>query len=318
MEQLILHVGVQKTGTSLIQSSMRKLRPHLRDNAVAYIDRKAMLKIDDRMSWAAYGKGPEDRRSNFIADLRGIAKKERKRASGKATVVVSNETLIGTVAPEFGNPYWPKAEASVRDVIEALEPTRTKVLVYIRRQDRLMESQYMQRIHLGGTRKFAKFYEMVGGDDRINYLELIESIRRVPTVDEIVVTPFEIIGAGARRFVQDFLEKLDCGVDQLIKELPEVTQSNPSYTAPAYDVARKINRYLKTTAQVDEARAFLRKMFPVGEYPRAKLLSEKQRKNLIEMYRPVNEKLFAEYLPDYPVDSYGSPEATERLAAWLK
>ena len=319
MKRLILHVGVPKTGTSLIQRTMRQLRPELRSSGIAYIDRKAMHRLRDRPSWAAYATGPKENRPRFLSDLRDVVKRERLRALPKArAVVMSNESMIGRIAPEFGDPYWPRATAALTDVVTALKPSSTRVVMYIRRQDRLIESLYMQRIHLGGSLNWTKFHRAVCGDDRVRYQDLVQAIAEVPTVEKISVAPFELIGAGGGRFVTHFMESLDLGIEALVADRDDPKPSNPSYTQPAYELAMKINKRLETPAQRELTRKYLRELFPADEYPKAQLLTNEQRSELIEIYRPANEKFFAEYLSEFPVDSYSSPEATSRLGSWLR
>lgn len=318
MKRLILHVGVPKTGTSLIQRTMRQLRPELRSSGIAYIDRKAMHQLPDRTSWAAYGTGPEGNRHRFLSDLRAVVKRERLRALPKArAVVMSNESMIGRIAPEFGDPYWPRATAALTDVVTALKPASTSVIMYIRRQDRLIESVFMQRIHLGGTLNWKQFHRKVCSDDRVRYQDLVQAVADVPTVEKISVAPFELIGAGGGPFMTHFMQSLDLGIEGMITD-QQLGPSNPSYTQPAYELAKKINKHLETPAQRELTRKYLRKLYPADKYPRAQLLTEEQRSELIEIYRPTNETFFAEYLPEFPVDSYSSPEATSRLGAWLK
>jgi len=317
MKRLILHVGVPNTGSSLIQLAMRQLRTELRHSGVAYIDRKTMNRLKHFSGWSAYHKAIPENRNNFVKEMRSTVKREVRHTFGRRAVVVSNETLIGSSAPNFGDPYWPLATAALTDVIDAIRPESTTVLMYVRRQDRLIESQYMQRIHLGKTRRWEKFYSRVCLDDRVRYQDVIDSIKAVPTVDEIKVSPFEIIGAGPEAFARYFLRSLDLNLEHLSSELGELRRSNPSYTQPAYEIALRINKHLETRAQKEATRTYLKALFPVGEYPKAQLLAKEERLELIERYRPLNEKFFATHMPDFPVDSYSSVEATQRLASWL-
>ncbi|MDP6931909.1 MAG: hypothetical protein QGG40_03295, partial [Myxococcota bacterium] len=47
VKQLVLHIGVHKTGTSTVQVGMREARPALREHGVAYIDRHQMRAMSD-------------------------------------------------------------------------------------------------------------------------------------------------------------------------------------------------------------------------------------------------------------------------------
>ena len=70
----------------------------------------------------------------------------------------------------------------IGEVIAALSPRRTDVLVYVRRQDRLLESMYMQQIHLGKSLTWEDFFANAGGDDRVRYRDLMEVIEGLPVM----------------------------------------------------------------------------------------------------------------------------------------
>ena len=318
MKRLILHVGVPKTGTSLIQRAMRRLREPLRSNGVTYFGRQAMNRLEYIKDWAAYPRSRPEYRAHFRRELRSAVAKKRRRILGRGPVIMSNESMIGSPAPGFGDPFWPRATAALSDIIEALEPRSTTVLLYTRRQDRFIESIYMQRIHLGSSRPWEPFFNHVCVDDRVRYQDVIDSILAVPTIDEVKVSPFEIIGAGAMPYVRYFLESLDAGIEHLLPHVGNLRQSNPSYTKPAYEMALQVNKTLETVEEKREMRRHLKKLYPVGEHPKPELLTDEQRASLIELYRPANEKLFATHMPEFPLDGYSTAGGTTRLAGWLE
>lgn len=316
IKHLVLHVGVPKTGTSLIQRSLRKLRPQLRERGIAYVDRKQIHRLAHRRSWGAYATGPPEDKGAFASELKSVTRSEMRQTAGKTkTVVISNESLIGRVAPEFGDPYWPRAVDGVGEVIAALRPKRTDILLYTRRQDRLLESQYMQQIHLGKSLRWDRFIAGAGKDDRVRYRDLVEVLGGLPTVESIDIRPFEIIGAGAAPFVADFLASFDLA--HLVSHIENFGKSNPSYTQPAWEAALLMNPHLRTPEQRDDTRKFLKQLFPPDEYPPAQLMTDEQRMELLDIYAPANESFFRDFLPGYPVDSYATPEGVDKLRTFL-
>lgn len=317
IKHLVLHVGVPKTGTSLLQRSLLEIRPQLRRRGIAYVERWQMYRLKHRKSWGAYATGPAAGKSAFAAELRRVVKYEMLRAGGRPrTVLLSNESMIGRVWPNFGDPYWPRAADGVGEVIGALAPKRTEVVIYVRRQDRLLESMYMQQIHLGRKLQWDRFIENAGRDDRIRYRDLLEVVANVPTVENIRIRPFEIIGGGAVPFVADFLA--DFGVEDLISFITNFDRNNASYTQPALEAALQVNPHLRTQEERRNMMEFLKEMFPPEDYPKAALLTKQERRRILEIYNSANQALFRDYLPGYPVDSYLSQKATRRLGATLE
>lgn len=313
IKHLVLHVGVPKTGTSLIQRSLRTLRPQLRERGIAYVDRQQIQQLDHRMSWGGDARGPAAGKPAFARELKTVVRSEVRLAAGRSqTVLISNESMIGRAEPGFGDPYWPRAAEGIGEVIAALSPRRTEILMYVRRQDRLLESMYMQQIHLGKALAWEEFFANVGGDDRVRYRDLMEVIAGLPTVASTRVRPFEIIEAGAPSFVADFLSYF--GAEDLVPLLTNFTPSNPSYTQPAWEAALEMNPHLRTEEQITATRKFLRELFPPGDYPRAALMTDDERSRLLEIYAPANQSFFRDFLPGYPADSYLTEEATKRLA----
>ncbi|MCP3976697.1 MAG: hypothetical protein GY720_19600, partial [bacterium] len=83
IKHLVLHVGVPKTGTSLIQRSLRQLRPLLRQRGIAYVDRRQIHRLEHRKSWGAYATGPESGKSLFASELEAVVKSEKSKVQGR-------------------------------------------------------------------------------------------------------------------------------------------------------------------------------------------------------------------------------------------
>jgi len=314
IEQLILHIGVQKTGSSLIQRSMRSARKRIRSAGVGYVDRRAFLDMPDMWAWAAYGRQSFSNEA-FREQLSEAVRVEMGKTAGSGDrVLISNESIVGRLQPDYQNPFWGRAAASVGELIEVLQPRTTSVVVYVRRQDRLLESVYMQRIHTGHTTTWEEFRDLTCRDLRVGYTRLIESLESVSGVDEIQVRPFEIIAGGGRLFVADFLEMAGLGGIRVPKGNDP---SNQSYTAPAWEAAMVMNQYVESAEDAKAVRRFLGRLFPASDYPKAILLSDEERGELLEMYREENRDLFTRYLPQFPADSYSTDELPSEITDFL-
>jgi len=313
VDQLILHIGVPKTGSSLIQKSLRALRQPLRDHGIAYIDRKAFLAMGDYRAWAAYDRSAYSK-EKFSDELAGAVEAARKKvARGGRTLLISNESISGRLSPDYGDPFWPRAGESIAELVSVIKPERTRVIVYVRRQDRLLESLYMQRMHLGYQTRWEHFRDKVCRDDRVRYTQLLALVGAAPSVQSLRVRPFETIQAGAAAFTADFLDEL--GLGELVYELEPKTlaTTNPSYTQPAWEAALALNPLLSAPDQPNKVRKFLTDLFPPGEYPPAQLLTDEERLAMLTRYRDENEALFTRYLPEFPRDTYSTLEGTKLL-----
>jgi len=331
--EITLHIGVHKTATTLIQRSLKTLRSQLAAQGVAYVDRGEMSLLPALHGWRAFrdptapvpelrpqmpafGVHRPDLAAAFTDELRALAARrcaEVASSSGDSLrhLLMSNETLVGSEAPDFGAVYRPRAVAALGHVLEALEPTRTHLVLYVRRQDTLIESQYMQRIHDGEVHDFADFAARATADTFIQYQDLADRLRRIDAVVTVRVRPFEAVAAGPARFVADLLRPFDLDLDLTVLNK---RRANPSYTAPALVAALAINPLLEGTEQLRATRKFLRRTFPASRYPPPQLFTDRERRRVLEMYAAANRAFFERELPDAPVDSYADDEATARLS----
>ena len=315
IEHLTLHVGVPKTGSSLIQRSLRSTRMALRARGIAYLDRREFLAMPDYRAWAAYDRSSYSKDAFFAQLESAVSKEQRRTMHGGRRVVISNESIPGRLQPDYPNPFWPRAAHSIEELLRVLEPEKTSIVAYVRRQDRLLESLYMQRIHTGHTTAWEEFQEITMRDLRVDFNTLLQTMGSVSGVDEIRVRPFEVIGAGGAAFVADFLGLAGLGG---ISAPSEDGASNPSYTAPAWEAAMVINRHIDDPRDVQAVREFLNRLFPPGDYPKASLLTDSERETLLDLYADANLTLFETYMEDFPADSYSNPAATDELGAFLR
>jgi hypothetical protein len=316
---LTLHIGLQKTGTTLIQRSLRKLRPVLRNHGIIYIDRSDINGLNSLRGWVAFNKTKPELRPAFIRELGELVSEKIEQASGVSPVrhvLISNEALVGFNSPNYRLPFRPKAELAILEFMEALAPEDTRLVLYVRRQDRLIESAYMQRIHAGRAFTFEEYLARIDDGPIIDFENLVERLEKLPTVTKVTTRPFEFIGAGNVPFVADFLDAAGLP-DVDLSPIADLPRSNPSYTGPAYQCALTINRHVSGRNQRAQVRKFLKDLFPVGEYPSAVLFQEAERQACLDTYREVNESFFRRRHPELPPDVYSTPEATEYLARHL-
>lgn len=322
--RLVLHAGIHKTGTTTLQVALKQLLPQLRERGVALVTIEMMKKLTHERSWAARRTRNRLEAPLFQHELRNLVAAEMaevEAASGAPTqqVLISNERLVGARMPSEGDAplFRPVAEASIGEVIKALSPQEVHLALYTRRQDRLIESCYLWEIQKGlshGVRdQFPYLDEPV-----LRYYDLARRIHAIPAVDSMRVRPFELIGAGSLLYLDDFLVNLGLNGQLDMTEFEDHPSANRSYSSKALAIALKINADLETKHERDATRRFLKRVFPVGDYPGAQILTDEERARVIDLYAADNEQMFMTFMPDLPMDSYSTPAATKKLGSVLR
>jgi len=147
VEELILHIGFHKTGTTAIQELCYRNREKLLNKIGIYYPDTYGFPGHYVYSFALNGYFPqwiptELRKSEneLLFDL----KKEIENAKPKR-ILISAEDFIGI-------PF------KLRKVVEFLNPSRIKILCYIRRQDRMIESLYNEHVkYIDSINFFTRF-----------------------------------------------------------------------------------------------------------------------------------------------------------------
>lgn len=159
VDRLILHVGMPKTGTSIIQSHLQQNRDVLRDKGVFYPvtispDPGLYRTFESHhlLFYALAGQHPFDRFSpeRFLARARRTGERY-----GMRTMLLSAENLWWmptlSVREECFDPqvYWRDKVRYLKRVAEFFSPFEVTVVIYLRRQDHWVESWYNQQIKNG-------------------------------------------------------------------------------------------------------------------------------------------------------------------------
>jgi hypothetical protein len=304
--------------------SLKKLRPQLHKRGVALITIEMMKKLPHERSWAARRTRNRLEAPLFQHELRNLVEKEMalvEAATGQPTrqVLISNERLVGARMPSEGDApkFRPVAEASITEVMKALSPGEVHLAMYTRRQDRLIESCYLWEIQKGLSHGVRDQFPYID-EPILRYYDLAKRLKAIEGVDSMRVRPFEIISGESLLYLDDFLSNVGLQGELDLSAFDSEPSANRSYSGKALDIALKANSALDTKDERDKMRKFLKRTFPVGEYPSANILSEEQRSKLIELYADDNEQLFMTFMPDLPMDAYSTPAGTKKLASVLR
>ncbi|MFC8800916.1 hypothetical protein ACFT2C_24560 [Promicromonospora sp. NPDC057138] len=282
MEHLVLHAGAAKTGTTLVQKALNA-------NRDAFASRGYTVLVRHDFETATGGAHAHWRRQGAgISNVRVGFQRLRDQLE-QENLVLSHEDLFATVASFRTGPIYGPAPEVLRIAQEEFRPERTTLLFYVRRQDRFVESAYLQLVRMGSTLTFEEFMEPVT-EERLRWDVLVDQMRdALPDGAEIRIKYFESIkDLKARGFVRDFFAATGVGV---VPKFPFNTQSvNRGYS----DIALQLALFGNALLEKDDSRKlrhFLDDNFSNLTHPAPRLLTPEQRDELLTALLPSNKAL---------------------------
>ena len=158
MIDLFIHIGAPKTGTTAIQQYLTRHRRALLEYGTLYPEAGKLNTGHHRIGAAIFAeRGSRLRggdRDEVLAEAVAAIRAEIA-ASGARRVIVSSEYLWGE-----------QPIADVRRLLDGFVDCRLHVVAYLRRQDLLAQSLYMQAVKGGATRSFDDWYAKDSGSAR--------------------------------------------------------------------------------------------------------------------------------------------------------
>ncbi|MBD8870868.1 hypothetical protein [Nocardioides donggukensis] len=141
----LLHIGPQKTGSTAVQSALNRERAALLEHGWVYPGRRGrpVHAAAAGLGFSAPHGGPAPRMEDWDELLAEI------REAGERGVVISHEA--------FGR----ATDEQARRVVEELGGSRPHVIAVARRYDRLLPSQWQQRVKVGDQRTYDEWLRVV-------------------------------------------------------------------------------------------------------------------------------------------------------------
>lgn len=323
IERLVLHVGMHRAGSTLVQRTLAANRQWLRGDGVAFIDHDSMRLLPGHRGWMNRRGAIPSAAGDFDRQLASLVHDEMsavERATGSPSrsVFLSSEGMIGARVTNYTDRtlFRPYMEPAIGQILRALQPEGTELILVARRQDRLMESCYIWEIQKGSAISFEDQFPY-GDNPVIDFGTLLERLSCQPTVHRVTAVPFELIGAGSGPYV-GHIGALAGATSLPDEALQARTSANESYSDPAVQIARKVNHLFERSTELRSLRAFLWTAYPPSRYPKASVLSDQEREAIVARYAECNRRLFQDWMSAYPVDSYSSDTATAALGDVLR
>jgi hypothetical protein len=236
---LVLHLGMGKTGTSSIQFFLRDHREAVAAEGTLYpetpgggrhqklgLSVKTRQELDRSIEWARVKHG----------DAARFRRKFRKRLlteiedSGLTRVLFSDEVLFGSS---------PAALRRLGNWTSGISRSR-RVVVYLRRQDDHMVSRYQEEVKLGEVRRLDAWSRQ-RMRRLYDYHDRLRTIQELLSPTSLVVRRFERDRFPGGSVLQDFLEAV--GLDPALADLPQGEERNTALDADSLEFLRLLNLY---------------------------------------------------------------------------
>lgn len=314
-KRLFLHIGLHKTGTSSIQSYLSDHRLDLQRLGILYPETAIPPTNHGHhlLPWSFMQREPVDPDAIFAQINDEIA------TSPSDTAIISSEGF--------------ERRSSLKKIdfiAEQFAEFDTRILVYLRRQDELIESRYNQNLKMGKVfESIQSFTETMFKHGRCDFYELCEDWAAKFGRDKILVR----IYTKTSNVIADFLEAT--GID-LKDELP-ADPTNPSFDKQFTALVRAVNLTMNHDPAQRKAIMKLVMKASTGDFAsqsRYSLLTAAQQKDIMERCSRQNaqtariylgrESLFpdtiesAEFVDEHRLDEAALAQILPHLAGAIK
>ena len=276
---LIVHIGTQKTGTSALQGYLSANSEPLARQGIRY--------IEAGRRWGNHSSHGELAQS-VLGRADGSVWNEVRR---ELTASKSRVNLISAEGFWFADPATLKAQlSSISDV---------RIVVYLRRQDKYLQSLWKQAVTGGRKHDFNLWRERL--PHRGDYFSTVEKWAEQFGAESIIVRPYE--RNGVVNTIEDFCRIIDA---RDIPVQPNVGR-NPS---PRRELLHFIRAFNHLNVNVDRHQLFRALVFKNSEYVRScDMLSHAEAVALMNLYAEGNQRLIEKYYRDPSSPLF--PELTE-------
>lgn len=316
---LVVHLGLRESGPVRLQQALGRLRPQLHRCGVGLVAPAEPADPRDRGRLARDGAqgadGDPAPGTSLAARVRQEAAHVGRGGHGPRAVVVCSERLLeGSHVSGAGPGLCDALDlAAIREALAACGGARARAVLYIRRQDRLMELSHLRAVRQGRVHDFAQLPQAV--DAAWGYEQLVGWLQRLPCIEDVVVRPFELVASSAARHARDFLVAAGLDGELDVTAVGTDLAPDPVYSAQACRIAVDVASLLESERERRLVDDFLITRFAAADDESTRFLSDRQRARILEAHAPANRALFRQRMPDLPDDAYTSDEATLRLAA---
>jgi len=296
--KLYIHIGVHKTGSTMIQSNLLRCNSLLRRENIIYlpirglfkplmfIDRKDVKLIDE-----------------IKKKLRVIVSAYKKNENTK--FIISTEQLSGD--PGFITDSWTSGYINSRLIAESLKEITNgfdvKIIVYLRRQDLLVESLYTQKIKEGGSESFNNFISNFSVKS-FDWEYFLSHYSEYFNKENIFIRKYDkSYLPNKSSLIDDFSSIIN---SEYLIQNSESKLINKGYNRDALEIALLLNEHLSMEKRV-ELRALLQDSSTRGVHDKYNFFTFTQRNEFLKKYEDSNIKVSDKYFNKPEVNLFSYP-----------
>lgn len=226
-----LHIGTEKTGTTTIQNFLAKNRKYLLENGYLYPSSPgktnhiklaifAMKSSEIRYIHKIFGLTTSEQVTKFKSQFKKKFKKELSIANFQTAILSSEHCSSQLIFKEDIE----RLKTFLDDFFE-----ETKLIIYLRRQDKYLASLYSTGIICGQTKGFSLPSKQTLAR-RYDYYHILKKWESVFGKDKIIVKVFERDRMLEGNLLTDFIKALDIKLDNQYVLIPNLNQSLDIYS----------------------------------------------------------------------------------------
>jgi hypothetical protein len=274
---LFLHVGMDKTGTSAVQLFLHERRQELLEQTGVLFPKTGKWTDHSHHPFAFTTLSMGDFKPSSLKGLFANLAREIDQTNAKS-VLLSSECFFKMHTKEGFNAFWDKAIDLFGEI---------KVIVYVRRQDKWVESRHRHSIVSGNELAV----EMLSRPFFSNYKQFIDQWRDLVGVGNVIVKPFERQQFVDGDVCQDFASIL--GATNL--KPSQDAQVNVGFSSQRIMFRRLVNKLSSDEADMHRLNRLLLSL-PKVDGEDKPFVSPSQQVKLYNQYRPINQQLLREYI----------------------
>lgn len=229
--KIFLHIGTHKTGSTAIQHHLSHNRKRLAENGILYPRIGRDRFAHHEVAWAVRAKpGAKLPRKVGPEVLKELT--DRLSSTNCHTAILSSEEFEFVIAAD-----------QVKLLKRTLGSDDVRVLVYVRRQDKLLVSEYNQHLRMSDTRFSGSIFDFFMRNNfagRMNYLQLLNRWADAFGAENVILRPFEpeqFVNGNLMQDVEASLGIADAGL-----QLPPRLSENRGLSSGASMILSLANR----------------------------------------------------------------------------
>ena len=246
MGTLYLHIGTPKTGTSAIQKFLMKNGETLKEQGFCYPDfgyRYPQIRKQRNAHFMVYRQKCKSQSEEEKREIRQAEEKQFYEGLDKIKELMDTYPNVIMSDENIWNGYV-KRKSFWKLLTEALKERGIdlKVIVYLRRQDLLVESYWLQRVK--GTSWEMDFQEYITSgkykEFKLNYYKRLQSIANFAGKENVIVRVYEKQQWEGHTLIQDFFHCV--GLKMNDKFVDEDMMVNTRLSGSCLEVKRILNQ----------------------------------------------------------------------------